>query len=119
MKDFKKPHSKEKIIALGFTVAVHAVAITGLLFLGMSKPVAPPKTIKMVLIKPEDLPPPEATPLEQTDSAETTDEKVAEQVQQTAEPDPVAAQIPTPAPQQPTLDLQKAANEAKAIVLSK
>ena len=64
MKDFKKPQSKEKTIALGFTLGIHAVAMTGLLFLGMSKPVEPPKQIKMVLVTPEDLLPPEPVPLE-------------------------------------------------------
>ena len=55
MKDLKKPQSKEKKIALGFTVAVHVVAISGLLFLGLAQPYEPPKSIKTVLIKPEDL----------------------------------------------------------------
>ena len=80
MKDLKKPQSKEKTIALGFTLGIHAVAITGLLFLGMSKPVEPPKQIKMVLVTPEDLLPPDPVPLEQTDSTETAHEKLAEQV---------------------------------------
>ena len=53
MKDLKKPQSKEKTIALGFTLGIHAVAVTGLLFLGMSKPVEQPKKIKMVLVTPE------------------------------------------------------------------
>lgn len=120
MKDFKKPPSKEKTIALGFTVAVHVVAITGLLFLGMSKPVEPPKQIKMVLITPEDLPPPEPVPLEQTDSAETAHEKVAEQVQQTAEPSVEPAPIipvAPPSPITPKPDTNKAVQEAKAEAL--
>ena len=121
MKDFKQPPSKEKTIALGFTVAVHVVAITGLLFLGMSKPVEPPKQIKMVLITPEDLPPPEPVPLEQTDSAETAHEKVAEQVQQTAEPSVEPAPIIPVAPPSPITppkpDTNKAVQEAKAEAL--
>lgn len=121
MKDFKQPPSKEKTIALGFTVAVHVVAITGLLFLGMSKPVEPPKQIKMVLITPEDLPPPEPVPLEQTDSAETAHEKVAEQVQQTAEPSVEPAPIIPVAPPSPITppkpDTNKAIQEAKAEAL--
>ncbi|MEG1234587.1 MAG: protein TolA, partial [Acinetobacter sp.] len=114
MKDLKKPQSKEKKIALGFTLGVHVVAITGLLFLGMSQPVEPPKQIKMVLVKPEDLLPPE--PLEQTDSVETASEKVAQQVQQTAEPSvepapviPVAPPTPvTPVKPEPNLAAQQA-----------
>ncbi|MGB8482101.1 MAG: protein TolA, partial [Acinetobacter bohemicus] len=121
MKDFKQPPSKEKTIALGFTVAIHVVAITGLLFLGMSKPVEPPKQIKMVLITPEDLPPPEPVPLEQTDSAETAHEKVAQQVQQTAEPSVEPAPIIPVAPPSPITppkpDTNKAIQEAKAEAL--
>ena len=117
MKDLKKPQSKEKTIALGFTLGIHAVAMTGLLFLGMSKPVEPPKQIKMVLVTPEDLLPPDPVPLEQTDSTETAHEKLAEQVQQTAKPSvepapviPVALPTPpTPAPAKP--DANKAAQE--------
>ena len=120
MKDFKKPQSKEKTIALGFTLGVHVVAITGLLFLGMSKPVEPPKQIKMVLVTPEDLLPPEPMPLEQTNSAETAHEKVAEQIQQTAKPSVEDAPVipvtqptpPTPAPAKP--DVNKAVQETKA-----
>lgn len=58
MKNTQKPQSKDKAIALGFTLGIHVVAITGLLFLGLSRPPEPPKQIKTVLIKPEDLPPP-------------------------------------------------------------
>ena len=77
MKDSKQPPSKEKIIALGFTVAVHVVAITGLLFLGLSKVPEPPKPIKTILIKPEDIPLPEPKPVEATDAPETAQENVA------------------------------------------
>ena len=119
MKDFKKPQSKEKTIALGFTLGVHVVAMTGLLFLGMSKPVEPPKQIKMVLVTPEDLLPPEPMPLEQTDFAETAHEKVAEQIQQTAKPSvedapviPVTQPTPPTPPAKP--DVNKAAQETKA-----
>ncbi len=56
MKNTQKPQSKDKAIALGFTLGIHVVAITGLLFLGLSRPPEPPKQIKTVLIKPEDLP---------------------------------------------------------------
>jgi colicin import membrane protein len=122
MKDFKKPQSKEKTIALGFTLGVHVVAMTGLLFLGMSKPVEPPKQIKMVLVTPEDLLPPEPMPLEQTDFAETAHEKVAEQIQQTAKPSVEDAPVipvtqptpPTPAPAPAKPDVNKAVQETKA-----
>lgn len=126
MKDLKKPQSKEKTIALGFTLGIHAVAVTGLLFLGMSKPVEPPKQIKMVLVTPEDLLPPDPVPLEQTDSTETAHEKLAEQVQQTAKPSvepapviPVATPTPvTPVKPEPNLAAQqaKAAAEKEKLV---
>ena len=121
MKDFNKPQSKENAIALGFTLGVHVVAIVGLLFLGMSKPLEPPKQLKTVLVKPEDIIPPEAEPLEITDSTETADTRVAENVQQTADPVADAPNIPVtaiPVPLPPTpapkVDMQKAAAEAKA-----
>ena len=121
MNKLNKPQSKEKKIALGFTLGVHVVAMTGLLFLGMSKPVDPPKQIKMVLVNPEDLIPPEPTPLEQTDSAETALEKVAEQVQQTAQPSVEPAPVipvapPSPKNSQPDINQAKAdaAEKAKA-----
>ncbi len=80
----------------------------------MSKAPEPPKPIKTVLIKPEDL-----KPLLETESAETTHENVAEQITQTAEPalEP-APVIPTPAaaptPPAPQVDTQKAAQAAEA-----
>jgi colicin import membrane protein len=73
MKNTQKPQSKEKAIALGFTLGIHVVAITGLLFLGLSRPPEPPKQIKTVLIKPEDLPPLEPKPLVDSDTTETAD----------------------------------------------
>ena len=72
MKDFKKPPFQHKAIAIGFTVSIHLIAVVGLLYLGMSKAPEPPKPIKTVLIKPEDL-----KPLLETESAETTHENVA------------------------------------------
>ena len=54
MKKFNKPPFKQKAIAIGFTLGVHAVAIIGLLFLGMSEPPKPPKQIKTILVRPED-----------------------------------------------------------------
>ena len=120
MKNIQKPQSKEKAIALGFTLGIHVVAITGLLFLGLSQPPEPPKQIKTVLIKPEDLPPPEPKPLVETDATETADSKVAENTQQTAEPDQTAPEIPTEAnntPDTKAIDAQKAAEQAKAAAL--
>ncbi|MEG2129883.1 MAG: hypothetical protein RRZ32_12035, partial [Acinetobacter sp.] len=38
MKKFQEPPFKQNAIALGFTLGVHAIAIVGLLFLGLSKP---------------------------------------------------------------------------------
>ncbi len=114
MKKIEQPQSKEKAIALGFTVGVHVVAIVGLLFLGLSKPPEPPKQIKTVLIKPEDLPPPEPKPLIKSDSTETADTEVAATIQQTAEPTPDAPNIPTTQPDEPQIDIQKAADDAQA-----
>ena len=114
MKKIEQPQSKQKAIALGFTVGVHVVAIVGLLFLGLSKPPEPPKQIKTILIKPEDLPPPEPKPLIKSDSTETADNHVAETIQQTAEPTPDAPDIPTTQPDQAQADLQKATNDAQA-----
>ena len=114
MKKIEQPQSKQKAIALGFTVGVHVVAIVGLLFLGLSKPPEPPKQIKTILIKPEDLPPPEPKPLIKSDSIETADNHVAETIQQTAEPTPDAPDIPTTQPDQAQADLQKATNDAQA-----
>ncbi len=39
----QKPPFKQNAIALGFTLGVHAIAIVGLLFLGLSKPPEQPK----------------------------------------------------------------------------
>ena len=111
MKDFKKPPFQQKAIAIGFTLSVHLIAVVRLLYLGMSKAPEPPKPIKTVLIKPEDL-----KPLLETESAETTHENVAEQITQTAEPtlEP-APVIPTPVatPPAPQVDTQKTAQAAE------
>ncbi|HJE54205.1 MAG TPA: protein TolA, partial [Acinetobacter pseudolwoffii] len=81
MKDYKKPPFQKKAIAIGFTLGIHAVALVGLLYLGMSKPPEPPKQIKTVLIKPEDLKP---VTREETPFEETAHENVAEEITQTA-----------------------------------
>lgn len=83
MKDFKKPPFKQKKIAIGFTLGVHIVAVVGLLYLGMSKPPEPPKQIKTVLVKPEDLKP---VTREETAFDETAHENIAPEITQTAEP---------------------------------
>ena len=98
MNDSKKPLSKETKIALGFTAAVHVVAITGLLFLGMTQHPEPPKQIKTILIKPEDLIPPEPKPLVESDATETADQNVKPTIQQTAEPVQDTPNIPIVAP---------------------
>src|SRR5690606_36870008 len=118
MKDYKKPPFQKKAIALGFTLGIHAVALVGLLYLGMSKPPEPPKQIKTVLIKPEDLKP---VTREETEFEETALENVAEEITQTAEPciEP-APVIPTAAPAVPVTppapkaDTQKVQQELKA-----
>ena len=122
MNDSKKPLSKETKIALGFTVAVHVVAITGLLFLGLTKPPEPPKQIKTVLIKPEDLKPipPEPKPLVESDSAETAHENVKPDIQQTTDPVQDAPNIPIVGPPLPKVDTaqkQALAAEQKAAEL--
>ena len=115
MKDFKKPPFKQKAIALGFTFGVHVIAVVGLLYLGMSKPPEPPKQIRTVLIKPEDLKP---VTLEETEFTETAHENVAKEITQTAppavEPAPVIPTAPPIAPVVPKVDAQKAAADAKA-----
>ena len=115
MKNFKKPPSKQKMLAIGFTIGVHTVALVGLLYLGMSKPPEAPKQIKTVLVNPEDLKP---VTREETEFDETAHENVAEQITQTAEPTEAAPVIPTAAPPvtspTPKVDTQKAAQEAKA-----
>ena len=115
MKDFKKPPFKQKAIALGFTFGVHVIAVVGLLYLGMSKPPEPPKQIRTVLIKPEDLKP---VTLEETEFTETAHENVAKEITQTAppvvEPAPVIPTAPPITPVVPKVDAQKAAADAKA-----
>ena len=117
MKYSKNPPFKQNAVAIGFTLGVHLIAVVGFLYLGMSKPPVPPKQIKTVLVKPEDLPPPEPKVLEQTDSAETTHTNTAPEITQTAEPvETPAPQIPvtTPAVTAAALNAQKAAQAAKA-----
>ena len=77
MKDFNKPPFKQNSIAIGFTLGVHVIAIVGLLYLGMSKAPEPPKQIKTVLIKPEDLKP---VTHEVTEFEETAHTNVKEEI---------------------------------------
>ena len=114
MKDFKKPPFKQKAVAIGFTLGVHLVAVVGLLYLGMSTPPEAPKQIKTVLIKPEDLPPPEPVPLEQTDTVETVHENQAAAITQTAEPSiEPAPVIPVPATTSASLQATETAKRAE------
>ena len=99
MKRLQKPPFQQKALAIGFTLGVHVIAVVGLLYLGMSQPPAPPKQIRTVLIKPEDLPP---VTREETEFAETAHENVAAEIQQTATPvedAPVIPVAPPPLPQ--------------------
>jgi len=91
MKNSKPVVSKDKAIAIGFTVAVHIVAIGSLLYLGLSKPPEPPKKIKTILIKPEDLPPPEPIAVDTTDETEPVMVDIAE-------PSPAIEQPSGPSP---------------------
>jgi colicin import membrane protein len=109
MKDFKSS-PKQNATAIGFTIGVHIVAVVGLLYLGMSKPPEPPKPIKTVLVKPEDL---KIEPPEESDFIDTAHPNIAEKITQTAEPVVDAPVIPTPAPDKPNIDTQKAAQQAQ------
>ncbi len=95
MKQISQPPAQQKTIAIGFTVAVHTVAVLALLYLGLSEPPAPPKQLKTVLVKPEELPPPE--PPEQTEENETVHQNIAQEIQQTADPVEAAPVIPVTA----------------------
>ncbi|MDY6482022.1 cell envelope integrity protein TolA [Acinetobacter faecalis] len=111
MKDFNKPPFKQNSIAIGFTLGVHVIAIVGLLYLGMSKAPEPPKQIKTVLIKPEDL------TREVTEFEETAHTNLKEEITQTAEPSVNAPVIPTAPPvdtQKAKQELQKAEEKAAA-----
>ncbi|MFM6958941.1 MAG: protein TolA, partial [Acinetobacter sp.] len=87
MKKFQEPPFKQNAIALGFTLGVHAIAIVGLLFLGLSKPPEQPKKLTTVLIKPKDLPPPMAKPVEQETAAENQAEEILSPVVDNTQPE--------------------------------
>ncbi|EFF81915.1 hypothetical protein HMP0015_2618, partial [Acinetobacter haemolyticus ATCC 19194] len=106
MKKFQKPPFKEKqnAIALAFTLGIHAVAIVGLLYLGMSKPLEQPKKVKTILVNPDDLP--------QTIDYETTAENQAEEIQSPIVDETLPQNLPA-TPSQPT-EQQLAAEKQKA-----
>ncbi|MFI7825244.1 protein TolA, partial [Acinetobacter baumannii] len=93
----QKPPFKQNAIALSFTLGVHAIAIVGLLFLGLSKPPEQPKKLTTVLVKPEDLPPPLAKEVEQPTVAENQAEEVLSPIVDenlpAAPPPPTAQQL--------------------------
>ena len=100
MKKFQEPPFKQNAIALGFTLGVHAIAIVGLLFLGLSKPPEQPKKLTTVLIKPKDLPPPMAKPVEQETTAENQAEEILSPVVDNTQPENLPTTPPTPTAQQ-------------------
>ena len=107
MKKLQQPPFKQNTIALGFTVGVHAIAIVGLLFLGLSKPPEEPKKITTVLVNPEDLP-----PLDKPVEVETTAENEAPEVQSPVVDNTLPENTPV-TPPQPT-DQQLAAEKQKS-----
>ena len=113
MKKFQEPPFKQNAIALGFTLGVHAIAIVGLLFLGLSKPPEQPKKLTTVLIKPEDLPPPMAKPVEQETTAENQAEEILSPVVDNTQPENLPITPPTPTAQQLADAKQKTEQQAK------
>ena len=114
MKRFQEPPFKQNAIALGFTLGVHAIAIVGLLFLGLSKPPEQPKKLTTILVKPEDLPPPLAKPVEQQTTAENQAEEILSPVVDNTQPENVPVTPPTPTAQQLADAKQKAKEAAQA-----
>ena len=99
MKKLQQPPFKQNTIALGFTVGVHAIAIVGLLFLGLSKPPEEPKKITTVLVNPEDLPPLDK-PVEEETTAENEAPEVQSPVVDNTQPENLPITPPTPTAQQ-------------------
>jgi colicin import membrane protein len=114
MKKFQEPPFKQNAIALGFTLGVHAIAIVGLLFLGLSKPPEQPKKLTTILVKPEDLPPPMAKPVEQETTAENQAEEILSPVVDNTQPENVPVTPPTPTAQQLADAKQKAEQQQQA-----
>ncbi|MBC6786678.1 cell envelope integrity protein TolA [Acinetobacter baumannii] len=103
----QKPPFKQNAIALSFTLGVHAIAIVGLLFLGLSKPPEQPKKLTTVLVKPEDLPPPLAKEVEQPTVAENQAEEVLSPIVDETLPQNLPAAPPSSTAQQLAAQKQK------------
>ena len=114
MKKFQEPPFKQNAIALGFTLGVHVVAIVGLLFLGLSKPPEQPKKITTILVKPEDLPPPMAKPVEQETTAENQAEEILSPIVDETQPENLPVAPPPPTAQQLAAEKQKAEQAQQA-----
>lgn len=110
MKKIQEPPFKQNAIALGFTLGVHAIAIVGLLFLGLSKPPEQPKKLTTVLVKPEDLP----QINDEQASAENQANEVQSQIVDQTLPENIPVVPPKPTTQQPNLEQQKAEQEKLA-----
>ena len=107
MKKFQEPPFKQNAIALGFTLGVHAIAIVGLLFLGLSKPPEQPKKLTTILVKPEDLPAPIAKPVEQETTAENQANEILSPIVDNTQPENIPVTPPTPTAQQLASEKQK------------
>jgi colicin import membrane protein len=114
MKKFQEPPFKQNAIALGFTLGVHIVAIVGLLYLGMGKPPEQPKKITTILVKPEDLPPPMAKPVEQQTTAENQAEEILSPIVDETQPENLPVAPPPPTAQQLAAEKQKAEQAQQA-----
>ncbi len=110
----QKPPFKQNAIALSFTLGVHAIAIVGLLFLGLSKPPEQPKKLTTVLVQPEDLPPPLAKEVEQPTVAENQAEEVLSPIVDETLPQNLPATPPPPTEQQLAAQKQKAEQAQQA-----
>ena len=104
----QKPHFKQNAIALSFTIGVHAIAIVGLLFLGLSKPPEQPKKLTTILVKPEDLPPPLAKEIEQETTATNEAKEVLSPIVDETLPQNLPAVPPPPTAQQLAAEKKKA-----------
>lgn len=103
----QKPPFKQNAIALSFTLGVHAIAIVGLLFLGLSKPPEQPKKLTTILVKPEDLPPPLAKEVEQETTATNEAKEVLAPIVDETLPQNLPTTPPPPTAQQLAAQQQK------------
>ena len=110
----QKPPFKQNAIALSFTLGVHAIAIVGLLFLGLSKPPEQPKKLTTILVKPEDLPPPLAKEVEQETTATNEAKEVLAPVVDETLPQNLPTTPPPPTAQQLAAQQQKAEQAQQA-----